>query len=337
MGLILPTRTIRGSSTFEVDSSPAAKDACQSLRNELTYIPYVRPNANSGYRCHEIAMLSYRLSLLLTAALIPTSAFTQETPSPAAGLSVYPFDIAISADGDAYVVDPNMHGVWQWKDDQLNVFFEGSAKYRTPLNAARAIAMHPDGTLLVGDSATREIYKVSEGGKAEPITGGKIGTPIDIACKSDGTIYVADLELRNLVRIPPGSGDVEVVAQVNPRGVYVDWKDRVWVVSQNPEQLLMVSDDGKTEAVVANRTFEFPHQVVVNSAGTAFVTDGYKKAIWKVVPGKAPEIFFEGPPLDNPVGISMVHDKLIVVDSRAKKVFRWNDQDKPEVWFEIKR
>ena len=285
-------------------------------------------------------------SLLLTACLACTAIGwgraqdAAEQPAAVAKTELqlpwYPLDIALQPDGTAYVVDRNMHGVWKWKDDALSVFFQGSNKFRTPLNAPRCVAMEKDGTLLVGDSATRDIYRISADGKAEPITGGGIGIPMDLAVKSDGTIYVADAEMRSLFRIPPGENKAVKVAAVNPRGVFVDAQDRVWVVSQDAEQLLIVSDDGSTEKIVSQRIFEFPHQVVVDSKGTAYVTDGYKQAVWQVDPGSPPKILFQGPPLDNPVGIALLDDTLIVVDPRARKVFRFDDQGKPQVYFEIK-
>jgi DNA-binding beta-propeller fold protein YncE len=292
------------------------------------------------------ALASFVLPLLVACSTLSTAlthiavaqdgASAEAKPQIPLELQIYPLDVAVDNQGVAYVVDRNMHGVWKWESDQLSVFFEGSAKFRTPLNAPRCIAIDPEGNVLVGDSATRDIYRVSAG-KAEPITGGKIGIPMDLAVKADGTIYVADAELRTLFRIPAGSKEVEKVADVNPRGVFVDSQQQVWVVSQNEQQLQIVSDNGEAQVVVDSRVFEFPHQVVVNAAGEAFVSDGYKKAIWKVKQGSAPEIWFEGAPLDNPVGMALVDDQVVVVDPRARQVFRFDEQNKPQVWFEIAR
>jgi hypothetical protein len=267
----------------------------------------------------------------------------QEPASPsgnattAAPLTVYPLDAVVDKQGVVYVVDRNLPGIWKYQAEQLSVFVQGPKRFREPLNAARCLTLDHEGKLLVGDPATRDIYRVDDEGKAEPITGGEIGVPMDIAVKSDGTIYVADLELRKLMRIPAGSKKVEHVADVNPRGVFVDHENNVWVVSQDTQQLLIVSDDGQKEVIVDRRIFEFPHQVVVNSRGEAFVSDGYKKAIWKVVRGQEPEIFVSGAPLDNPVGLTLVDDQVVVTDPRAAKVMRLTPEKTLEVWFEIKR
>jgi hypothetical protein len=256
--------------------------------------------------------------------------------NPPIELSIYPLDIALDKQGNAYVADRNMHGVWKWNGSELSVFQQGSNKFRTPLNATRCVAVDNEGGVLIGDSATREVYRVKDG-QLEPLTDGLIGIPMDLAVASDGTIYVADVELRVLYRIVPGAEKkAEVVAKVNPRGVFVDSKDNVWVVSQDPQQLQVINPAGEIEVIVGERVFEFPHQVVVNSAGEAFITDGYKKGIWRVVRGEAPELVFSGEPLDNPVGIALDdQERLVVVDPRARKVFRFDAEFKPEVWFEI--
>jgi sugar lactone lactonase YvrE len=86
-------------------------------------------------------------------------------------------------------------------------------------------------------------------------------------------------------------------------------------------QVLRISPDGKqTETVVEGRPFRFPHNIVV-ADGTAWVTDGYSKAVWKVVPGEKPEQFVSGEPFQNPVGLARHNDTLLVVDSHARAIF----------------
>ncbi|MFK7737841.1 MAG: NHL repeat-containing protein [Pirellulaceae bacterium] len=256
-------------------------------------------------------------------------------------LPFYPVDLCVAEDGTVYVVDVNLHGVWRWKEGKLDVLFEGSPKFRTPLNAPRCIAIDKDGSVLVGDSATREVYRLKEDAAPEPITGGKIGIPMDLAVSEDGTIYVADLESRRLFRIPPDfnseADSVEEVAFINPRGVTVDQSGEVWVVSQDPRQLQKVSSEGKSESVISKRTFRFPHQVAVDGEGVAYVSDGYGKAIWKVTGIDAAEKIVEGQPLDNPVGVTWAADTLWIVDPRVRKVFRLADGNELEEVFELKR
>lgn len=267
---------------------------------------------------------------LLALLLLDTGALAQN-PSPN---SVYPLDTVVTATGEAVSADRNLPGVRIYKAEQLSVLVQGSKRYREPLNSPLSVAVDNDGKILVSDSATREIYRLDENSKPQPLTGGAIGTPIDMAVRKDGSIMVADLESRSLMRVSADGKEVKTVAKVNPRGVFVDKDDKVWVVSQDPQQLQIVADDGQSKAIVSKRIFEFPHQVVVNTAGEAFVSDGYKKAIWKVVEGKAPEVVVSGAPLDNPVGLALAGDDVIITDPRAGKVFRLK-AGKLEAWFSI--
>jgi sugar lactone lactonase YvrE len=216
------------------------------------------------------------------------------------------------------------------------LIIEGAKKFRQPLNASRCIALDPAGVLYVGDPATREVYRRSESGDMKPTVSGIIGIPMDLAFSKDGTMYVADVERRVLWKKGVGEDKPTVFADVNPRGVFVDAQDRIWVVSQNEQQLLRFDTSGAKEVIVGERTFEFPHQVVVDSSGTAWVTDGYKKALWQIKPGEKPTIAYSGSPLQNPVGLFLVDDKPVIVDPHVQSVFKWAG-DKPELWFRIEK
>ena len=66
------------------------------------------------------------------------------------------------------------------------------------------------------------------------------------------------------------------------------------------------------------------------------MTDGYGKAIWKVASGQAPQKVFQGEPLVNPVGISLMGNEWIVTDPRAAKVFKFDSGNQPSVLVEVK-
>lgn len=82
----------------------------------------------------------------------------------------YPISIAVSESGVIYLADREMHGVWKIEGEKLTAFFEGSPKFRTPLNAIRCVAIDRDGKLLAGDSSTREIYRFDDAGKPVGLT-----------------------------------------------------------------------------------------------------------------------------------------------------------------------
>lgn len=144
-----------------------------------------------------------------------------------------------------------------------------------------------------------------------------------IAVDGEGNLCVADIEIHRIVRIPAAGGEATIIAEVPaPRGLAFDAEGRLLVVSHGKDQLIRLSADGKSrEVVVSGQPWSFPHQIVVDEMGRAYVTDGYAKAIWKVTFPGAPEKLLAGAPLDNPVGIARRETQLLVVDPRANKLF----------------
>lgn len=269
------------------------------------------------------------------------STANSQTPVKTSGVTdaapIYPLDLAVDQAGNAWVVDLNLPGVWKSESGSVTKVLEGSKRFRERMNKVRCLAFSPSGQLYVGDTATREIYRIGSDGSAEPTVGGMIGIPMDIAFSKDGTMFVADLERRVLWKVAPDQKP-EIFADVNPRGVFVDSSDRIWVVSQNKkplEQLIRLTSDGQKTVIAASDQILFPHQVVVDSSGTAWLSDGYKKAIWKIQEGMEPVVAFEGSPLVNPVGMALVDDRPVVVDPRAQAAFRLNSEGKLEEWFRI--
>lgn len=253
--------------------------------------------------------------------------------SPAAKLAPYPLD-AVADESTIWIVDRNLPGVWKSVDGQLDIAIQGSKQFRQPLNAPRCIALGPDGQLFVGDSATRDVYRISGEGKPEPLTGGAIGIPNDLAFGPDGTLYVADLETRFLWKLPQG-GTAEKFLDCNPRGVSSDSNGNLWIVSQGKDQLLKATPDGKLEVVSSGRPFSFPSQVAVDPLGNAFVADGYGKAIWKISVGSAPDKAIDGQGLDHPVAVFWKGDRLGIVDPRAAKVWGVTPDGTLESWIQF--
>lgn len=235
---------------------------------------------------------------------------------------IYPLGIAAAAEGPIFLADRNLPGVLKLEGETLTVHFLADKKFRTPLNAVRCVALDQNGKLLAGDSATRDIYRFDDAGKPEPLTAGGIGIPMSIAVNKAGELFVADLELHAVWKVPAAGGKPEKFAAVPaPRGLAFDSQERLWVVSGSKEPLFRIGADGKPVSLLKDRPFEFPHQVVVDDQGTAYVTDGYAKAIWKVPDGGQPVKWASGAPLENPVGICRQGTKILVVDPRAKAVF----------------
>lgn len=250
----------------------------------------------------------------------------------AAGLQ-YPLGVAVAADGSLVVADRLLPGLWRVADGRATIVAAGTTRFRTPLNAVRTVAVAPDGTVFAGDSATREIYRIAADGTPEPLTAGAIGIPVDIAIDSRGRLFVSDLETQRVWRIDPDAATrpVGVVTLVGPRGLFVDADDGLWAVAASGEApLVRVGDDGAVVPVVRTRVFAFPHDVVVDGDGVAYVSDNYGHCIWRVPPGGEPERWAEGGPLVGPVGLALREGRVIVADPGARQVFALDAAGVPE-------
>ncbi|MFK7819943.1 MAG: hypothetical protein AB8G99_14570 [Planctomycetaceae bacterium] len=262
-------------------------------------------------------------SACIAAALltIASSAFAQDA-------MVYP--LSVVAKGETiFVADRAKPGtapaVWKIEGGKAEVFFKGQKKYRTPLNAIRCLAIDHEGKLLAGDSATRDIYRFGDDGKPVPLTKGKIGIPMSIVVAKDGTIYVADLEVHRIWKVPAKGGKPEEFAVINsPRGLALDKDERLWILSTSSKdgQIQRADKDGKLESIIKDKPFQMPHNIVVKEDGTAFVTDNYAGAIWKVSADGKPEKAMSGDPLKKPVGLSAFGKELVIADPHARAIFK---------------
>lgn len=244
----------------------------------------------------------------------------------------YPLAIAVNEGGTIFLADRNLPGVWSAEGGNLKLFFEGSKKFRTPLNAPRCLAIGKDGHVLAGDSATREVYRLGDDGKPEALVQGGtgIGIPMGIAVTKSGDLLVSDLELHAIWKVPQAGGEAVKWVEVKaPHGVCIDGDDNLLVVVHDQtQQLVRISPDGKVQTVVKGRPFEFPHSVVLDDDKNAYVCDGYGKCVWKVPPSGEPVKWARDQGLDNPVGLAWQGKQLLIVDPRAKGVFQADDKGK---------
>lgn len=234
----------------------------------------------------------------------------------------YPLAACAAGPSVVYMADKDLPGIWKIEQGKLSVFSAGQKRFRTPLNAVRALALDRDGRLLAGDSGTREVYRLDQAGKSTALTGGRVGIPMGIAVSQAGDLLVADLEAHAVWRIPAAGGDPAKFATVrSPRAVAIDKEDRLWVVSHGQDQLLRIATDGTAEVVVKGRPFQFPSAVAVDADGNAYVCDSYAKTIWKVDPTGKPQKWTTGAPLVYPVGLAWRGETLLVSDPKAKCLF----------------
>jgi hypothetical protein len=233
--------------------------------------------------------------------------------------------VTAQADGIVYVADRNLPGIWKIENGQKSVYFQGSKKFRTPLNAVRCLAIDHQGRLLAGDSSTREVFRFDDAGQPQPLTKGWIGIPMAIAVAADGTIYTADLELHRIWKMPAEGSEMPTEFAVinSPRGLTIDAEGNLWVLSTSSKdgQIQKVTPEGKIEPLIKDHPFNLPHNIVRMDDGTMFVTDNYEHAVWKVSADGKPEKFVSGAPLDRPVGLCRSGVNLLIADPHIRTIF----------------
>jgi len=240
----------------------------------------------------------------------------------------YPVAVASDADGTFYVADLHLPGVLR-RDPRggVDVFYRGSSRNRSPLLGVRALAAGKEGALFAADSATGDVFRLRTGRPPEALTGGAFEVPTGLAVAPGGDIFVTDLRLGTLSRIPATGGSPVTVAKVrSPRGVVVTPAGDLIVLSMGPDQLLRVTAGGRVTEVVIGRPFRFPHAVALDRDGTGYlVCDGYAATVWAVSPDGKIRPRVRGAPLVRPEGLAHdTSDGLLVADPGARQVFRVN-------------
>lgn len=236
----------------------------------------------------------------------------------------YPLAAAVGADGVVYVADRDLPGVWKYADEQWSVYFRGSKQFRTPLNAVRCLAIDRQGQLLAGDSATRDIYRFDDTARPVSLTNSRVGIPMAIAVGADGTIFVSDIEIRRIVKIPEAGGEpTEVVELPATRGLGIDPEGYLIAVCHGSNSVFRISADGKDQTVlIEGRPFRFSHHIAIGPGGEFYIADGYARTIWKIEGETPPVALISGEPLRNPVGLAMSGEDLLIVDPLLRAVLK---------------
>lgn len=241
------------------------------------------------------------------------------------------YPIAVVADGAVlYVVDLDLPGVWRVDDQGRSLFVRGSSRFRTPLNRPRCVALHPRGGILVGDSATREVYHIAAAGsEPKPLSDGQIGIAMTLAVSPDGqTLYVGDAETRSLLSLPVDGGQPRVVVQVNARGLGFDADGTLWAVTPDDAAVQRIDVAAKSsQPVISGRPYQYPNGLTW-TGDFGLISDGYGKQIWKFTADGQTEPWASGDPLVGPVGLFAAQGAVWVADPKQRQLYRFGLDDR---------
>ena len=160
--------------------------------------------------------------------LLSTVAGGQPTAARAAGISLRPAYVATTGSGLAYVSDPAAGLVWQIRPDETAGVVAGDG---------RACAR--------GTSTTNRPCKPVEFGPGMVARGTPLQRPGVLTTAPDGTVYVVDHAVHQILRIDPSSGRADLFAGNGTTGYTVADEGRfAWEIGLNNPQALAAGPDG---------------------------------------------------------------------------------------------
>ncbi len=189
---------------------------------------------------------------------------------------------ALGPDGNLYLADTRNHTIRKVTPQGAVTTFAGSAGERGSSDGVGAaarfwfpsgIAVGPDGSIYVADSANNTLRKISPAGAVSTLAGSAsfYGTldgpgtdalfdfPVGIAVNGSGTIFVADYYNHTIRRVTP-AGEVSTIAGL--AGAY-----------------------GSGDGAGAAARFYYPAGIAVDGSGHLYVADQFNLTIRKIAPG----------------------------------------------------
>jgi len=149
------------------------------------------------------------------------------------------------------------------------------------------IALDPtSNTLIVPDSPTGDVYRMSLDGKKLTLLSGGIVRPVGAAVDNQGNIYVADECGGAVVRIAPGGKTTHIGGFGMPDDVAFDQQGNMLVIDLKPSihaLIRVLQATGARETLLSKGLIE-PQGLVIDQRGNIYVSDDYADTITELTP-----------------------------------------------------
>ena len=141
-------------------------------------------------------------------------------------------------------------------------------------------------TLIVPDSPTGNVYRMSLDGKQLTLIASGIARPVGAAVDVQGTIYVADECGGAVVRITPDGKSTHIGGFGQPDDVAFDHQGNLLVIDLQPSihALIRVRQSSGKHEILASKGFIEPQGLVVDGNDNIFVSDDYADVIVEFKP-----------------------------------------------------
>lgn len=250
-----------------------------------------------------------------------------------------PVDVAVSADGQVYVLDETLAQVAVFdKDGNAGPVFGGRGSKHGQFSKPKSIAVSPKGSVFVADTANSRVQIFDGEGKFLAVIGGYgswpglFKRPAGVAVDSFGFIYVADTGNTRLQIFSPGGVFVDCwKVSDEPNDIEVDVQGNVYVLLAKAKKVLKYSASGKLlnkiSCVEGKRARFSPYgSIVVDARGDIYMTGNEDASVRKFDSDQNMLLSFgsEGDgrgQFDEPMGIAAdSHECVYVTDSANERV-----------------
>lgn len=149
------------------------------------------------------------------------------------------------------------------------------------------IALDPaNSTLILPDSPTGNVYRMSLDGKKLTLLTGGIVRPVGAALDNQGNIYVADECGGAVVRIAPASKTTRIGGFGMPDDVAFDAQGNMLVIDLKVSihaLIRVLHTTGARETLLSKGLIE-PQGLLIDSRGNIYVSDDYANTITELIP-----------------------------------------------------
>jgi DNA-binding beta-propeller fold protein YncE len=149
------------------------------------------------------------------------------------------------------------------------------------------IALDPtSNTLILPDSPTGNVYRMSLDGKTLTLLTGGIVRPVGTAVDKEGNVYVADECGGAVVRITPDGKTMRIGGFGMPDDVAFDPQGNMLVIDLKPSihaLIRVLQTTGARETLLRNGLIE-PQGLLIDARGNIYVSDDYANTITELTP-----------------------------------------------------
>jgi sugar lactone lactonase YvrE len=224
---------------------------------------------------------------------LPRSSVVFGTEGKGKGEFKHPADIAIDAEGNAWVVDMENDRLEKFdKEGKYITKFGESGSGKCQLNRPKSVAIDSEGYLWVDDAGNYRVQKFNEAGECF-LEFGKMGTEEgqffdaeSIAIDAEGDIWVADTYNGRLQEFDPKGKLIRVVQppsgksghMVNPSGIDIGPSGNVWICDWIAGAIIEFNAEGSFvqefgTTGIFDGQFMHPDTIEADEAGTIWVVD----------------------------------------------------------------